>query len=455
MMSDLRRRIAAVPDALRTRARNLWRCDRAPLRGGRSVAVRAARIAIFTARGISIHQLGFQAAALTYYTVFSLVPLLVVVLWLVKAFGHLSIAHPAHPELRVAAEVTKGNAALHAIAGRLLENVDRTSAFTTGIVGLVVLLYAIVRLFVHTERALDLIASSVKRRPKLSRLFGYLGLLLLPPLLLAVVSLLIGAAHHVMGEHLARLLGAFPRRKLVIGGALGLAGLWLATAVFYSAAARARIAFASAVVGGLAAAILLAAVLWAFTEFQIGMSHAHSVQFGATAGPVFLLWTYSSWFVVLLGAEIAVAHGVDRILIHGVRAFRLDAVGEQETAVEIMVGATRAARAGSAGVSVDGLARELRLGPQLVRGICVRLVDRNLLAEIGRDRFALACDPERTGVAQIRDAVLRDPALDRQRLQETTATATSRMSQQAAPSLHELAGPTPVLLAPEVVSTLH
>ena len=376
------------------------------------MAVRAARIVVFTVRGISTHQLGFQAAALTYYTVFSLVPLLVVVLWLFKALGNLSIPHP---QMHVAAEVTKGNAALHSIVGRLLEGVDRTSAVTTGIVGLVVLLYAVVRLFVHTERVLDLIASSAKRRVKLSRLFGYLGLLLLVPLLVGVVGLFIGAAHEVFGGELARLVRSFPRLKLVLGGAVGLSGLWLAMALFYSAAARARIAFPSAAVGGLAAAVLLAAVLWAFTAFQIGMSHANSVQFGAAAGPVFLLWTFSSWFVVLLGAEIAVAHGVDRILIHGVWAFRLDGLGEQETAVEIMTRATRAARAGAGGVEVDALARELRLGPQLVRGICRRLVDRRLLEDTGPGRFTLACDPDETDVAQVMDAVLRDPTLDRQR----------------------------------------
>ena len=154
------------------------------------------------------------------------------------------------------------------------------------------------------------------------------------------------------------------------------------------------------------ATILLLAVLWVFAEFQIGMSRGNSVQFGTTAGPVFLLWAFSSWYVVLFGAEIAVGHGVDRVLVHGAWCFRLDAVGEQETGLEIMLRATRAS------VTVDGLARELRLAPQLVRGIGARLVDCGLLADAGRDRFALARTPDRIGVAEVIDAVVRDPALD-------------------------------------------
>ncbi len=403
MLRDLRRRIEEARGAVQTHAQDVWRRDRASLRGWRAFKNRVLRIAIATVRGVSVHQLGFQAAALTYYTVFSLVPLLVVVLWILKALDRSRGAAPAMP---VAREMTKGNAALHSMLGKLLENVNHTSQVTGGVVGLVILLYAVVRLFRYTERALDRIASSTRRKPKLSRLFSYLALLMLPPLLGVVVGPLAAAAHHAIGDEISRLFGTAVHLKLAMAALVGLSAIWLAIAIFYSAAARARIAFSSAAVGGAVAAILLASVLWAFARFQIGMSRGNSVQFGATAGPVFLLWAYSSWFVVLLGAEIAVSHSVDRVLIHGAWCLHLDALAEQETALEIMV------RAARANVSVDGLARELRLIPQLVRRIGKRLVERGLLADVGLDRFALGCDPDRVGVVEIMDAVVRDPALE-------------------------------------------
>ena len=197
--------------------------------------------------------------------------------------------------------------------------------------------------------------------------------------------------------------------KLAIAALLGLSALWLAIAILYSAAARARIAFSSAAVGGAAAAILLVSVLLVFARFQIGMSRGNSVQFGATAGPVFLLWAFSSWFVVLLGAEIAVGHSVDRVLRHGAWCLHLDALAEQETGLEIIVRAARGQ------VSVDGLARELRVPPQPIRRIALRLREHGLLTEAALDRFALGCDPDRTSVVAVIDAVGRDPALDRPR----------------------------------------
>ena len=436
MLSALRHAIGGARDAIQTHARNVWRRDRASLRGWKALTNRILRIAIISLRGIWAHRLGLQSAALTYYTVFSLVPLLVVALWILKAFGRLPLEAPAMP---MATEMTKGNAALHSVLGRLLENLSHASQVTTGVVGLIALLYTIVRLFLRTERALDLIALSTTRKPQLFRLFGYLALLLIPPLLGLVAGALAGASHSTIGSKISGLFGSTARPKFAVAAALGLSGIWLAIAIFYSAAARARIAFPSAAVGAAVATILLLAVLWVFAEFQIGMSRGNSVQFGTAAGPVFLLWAFSSWYVVLFGAEVAVGHGVDRVLVHGAWCFRLDAVGEQETGLEIMLRATQA------NVTVDSLARELRLAPQLVRGIGARLVDCGLLAEAGRDRFTLARTPDRIGIAEVIDAVVRDPALDSARRARVDRHLSARLiaSRQiagAGQTLRELAG---------------
>lgn len=453
MTTALRRAIGGARDAIQTRARDVWGRDRAPLRGAKALTNRILRIAILSIRGIWAHRLGLHAAALTYHTVFSLVPLLVVSLWVLKAFGRLPIETPAMP---VATDMAEGNAALHSMLRKLLENLTRASQVTTGVVGLVALLYTAIRLFMHTERALDLIAFSTARRPQLFRLFGYLGLLLLPPLLGLIIGALAGVSHTALGSEISGLFGSAARIKLVVTAVLGLAGVWLAIAIFYAAAARARISFSSSAVGAAVAAILLWVVLWAFAEFQIGMSRGNSVQFGATAGPVFLLWAFSSWFVVLLGAEIAVGHGVDRVLVHGAWCFRLDAVGEQETGLEIMLRATRAS------VTVDGLARELRLAPQLVRQTGLRLVAGGLLAEVGGDRFALARTADRISVAEVIDAVVRDPALDAARRTRVDQHPLARLiaSRQIAgldQTLRELAGRSeqPLTPAAEAASVVH
>jgi hypothetical protein len=154
-------------------------------------------------------------------------------------------------------------------------------------------------------------------------------------------------------------------------------------------------------------------IFWVFANFQIGVSHASAISSGFFAfrcsccgcsrrGPRF--WS---------AREIAVAHRVDRVLVHGV--------------VDVPAGLGRrtprpASRsccsspgwgrsANAALVTEDDLARELRLTPAVVRDLCFRLVQRGLLAEDVRG-FSLVGDPDRLTFDAVADAIDRDPRID-------------------------------------------
>jgi membrane protein len=402
--------IARARRALEERAHEVWSRDRTPLHGLPALANRSFRIVIHTLRGIVAHRLGLQAAALTYYTVFALVPILVVALWIMKAFDTLPAVAPTLPANVLA---PTGNQMLQAMLGMILQAVDRTTELVSGIIGLAALLFAVSKMFGYTERALHIIAASGQRTPRFSRLLAYVALLFIPPAALALsgVSLLLLRA--APDSPLSRLIGAIPGVEMVLGVALGFGALWLAVTLLYTAAVRARIPFSSAAVGGALATLALVAISWVFANFQIGVSHASAVSSGFLAFPVFLLWAFSSWYAVLVGAEIAVAHRVDRVLVRGAATFRLDCDGERRTGVAIVLQLTReASRAPGKPVTEDELARDLRLPPALVRGVCFRLVRRGLLAE-NVYGFSLRAHPAEITFESVSDAIDRDPTLDR------------------------------------------
>jgi membrane protein len=210
---------------------------------------------------------------------------------------------------------------------------------------------------------------------------------------------------------LSRFLTAIPGLEIALGVAIGFAALWLAVTLLYAAAARARIAFPSAALGGAVAALALAVVFWVFASLQIGVSHTSAVGSGFFAFPVFLLWAFSSWYAVLVGAEIAVGHSVDRVLVHGAATFRLDCAGQRSAGVAIMLHLTRATEAvPGAHVTEDELARELRLPPAIVRDLSFRMVRRGLLVEDVRG-FSLRAGTDGVAMDAVADAIDRDPAL--------------------------------------------
>jgi hypothetical protein len=117
---------------------------------------------------------------------------------------------------------------------------------------------------------------------------------------------------------------------------------------------------------------------------------------------------------ILIGAEVAIAHHVDQVLVHGAIAFNLDGAGARQAGVSMMVKLTELAAAGDAVVTEEALARRVRLPPHVVRDLAFRLVDRGLLAR-EEGGLRLRCDPARTTAARVADAIDRDPALDDRR----------------------------------------
>ncbi len=417
--------------AMNRYGRSVWDRDRAALGGWAALTTRVARIATWSVRGLVTRRLSTEAAALAYYTIFSIVPVLVMVLWALKLFHAIPYLAPAAGDGQLIADATgevrfpDANVLLRQAARAVLAAVERTGAVATGIAGLAALTYAVIRLVIHMEAALDSIAGARDRPARYRRMLGYLALLALPPVLLVVSGVFRVLAELPLGESVASwiswLTDRAPLVTSTLGDVTGLGLLCLALAIFYTSAARARIVFRSAVVGGAVSAVLLAVVLWAFTRLQIGVSRAGAVQSGMAAIPVFLLWAHSSWLVILLGAQIAIAHELDGILIHGTSALSLDPYGEQIAGLQIMVATTRRAlsspdddaaadeqRGGTA--TTNELARDLRLLPDNVREVAGRLQAAGLLRQAESGVYRLACDPEETRLRDVVGAIIGGPA---------------------------------------------
>jgi membrane protein len=325
--SPPRSRFGRLGAAVRRFGLAVWRRDRSRQSGWVGLRTRLARIATWTLRGFVVHELSVRAAALAYYTIFSIVPVLVVALWTLKLLNLIPYLMPAAsmgalgsgdyiPEVGASK-----NALLHEAVRAILEGVNRADRFQTGLAGLGALAYGVFRLIRHAQVALDTIAGARGHRPRYRRLLGYLALLLLPPALLVVSGVVRRLGRAPLGEKVARaaewVMQAVPLLKSATSVIIGLAIVCLALTIFYASAARARIALRSSILGAAVAAVLLAAVLWTFASFQIGAARAGALTSGMAALPVFLLWSFFSWLVILLGAQIAVAHERDEILVHG------------------------------------------------------------------------------------------------------------------------------------------
>lgn len=228
------------------------------------------------------------AGSLSFTTVLTLVPLLAVSLsvfhWLGGLEGLLKQIEPFILKNLVESSGVE-------FSRYLLTAIRRIHSGALGVTGVIGLLLASTRLFVDMEKAIQRVWLVKKKRALWKRLIVYWSVMFVAPL---VVAALLG----VIGSKDLGLIRIFPSE--LMAAALALVGLFLIYKWVPARSVEFRPAFASA---------LLATVGLALAqEFYAGAMRGlfrFSKVYGSLAGiPLFLLWIFLLWWIILLGATL-------------------------------------------------------------------------------------------------------------------------------------------------------
>ncbi|MDO9069621.1 MAG: YihY/virulence factor BrkB family protein, partial [Deltaproteobacteria bacterium] len=80
--------------------------------------------------------------------------------------------------------------------------------------------------------------------------------------------------------------------------------IWVALVCLFKFIPNTRISLRNAFIGGVTAGTLLQMAQWAHIHFQFGVSRYNAVYGTLALLPVFMVWIYTSWIIVLAGMEI-------------------------------------------------------------------------------------------------------------------------------------------------------
>ena len=169
----------------------------------RRQAYRAARIAYLTARGFRDHRASTRASGLTYVTVLSIVPLLAMGFSVAKGFRaydrlRADVVEPFLDRTFGAGSPDGTGSELRSAIDEVFGFVERTDFGSLGAIGLLVLVWTVIKLLSAVEHTLNDIWG-VKRARTLARKFAdYLSLVIVVPLLL-VMAYLTYAERKVIG----------------------------------------------------------------------------------------------------------------------------------------------------------------------------------------------------------------------------------------------------------------
>jgi len=239
-----------------------------------------------------------KATALTFYTLFSIVPILALAFAISKGFGleknlqeMISGNYPEYKEVLDQAFVS---------AGKLL------STAKGGVIagfGIVLLLWSVLKLLVSIEDNFNEIWEIKKGRTWVRKLTDYLTVMLIGPVFLIVAGGLTVAIQTKVGNiHMLGFVSTI-LIKLLAYSLIACVFMFL-----YLILPNTKVTFRSAAVAAIIATILFEILQWAYVKFQIGANQLNAIYGGFAALPLFLIWVQYSWYVVLFGAEIAFAN---------------------------------------------------------------------------------------------------------------------------------------------------
>src|SRR4029077_6054455 len=148
-----------------------------------------------------------------------------------------------------------------------------------------------------------------------------------------------------------------------------------------------NVSWAAALVGALFTGVALELLKYGFVKFAVHiMLKSYSGVYGPLGlVPLVLVWIYSSWLLVLLGAEVAHSLQNLRLLEAEDRRRQGDAPINGLLAAQLLAAIAAAHEKGGAGYPKEKLATEFGLTPDTVDQILARLKTRGLVAEVHGD----------------------------------------------------------------------
>ncbi len=291
------------------------------------------------ARELGRNQATQMAAALTYRTIFSLIPIAVLMLLVFRAFGgfeqasvsmqervyqYLGLASISLPAQSGGPSVAAGGTAqstdetadpqtqqqlkdsIAQIMTDLTSKASQASVGSVGAVGLLVLIWAALAQLITVENCFNQVYNCPTGRSWHLRVPIYWAVLTLGPVLL-FVSLYVVEAGLAGAQHWVE-AGGMPLVLLEAVGWLGrlaaLGATWLLLFLLYVLMPNGRVRLRPALAGSLVAAVLWETGKWGF-KLYVSRAVSYSAIYG-TLGlvPLFLLWLYVTWIIVLFGLEI-------------------------------------------------------------------------------------------------------------------------------------------------------
>lgn len=345
-------------------------------------------------------RLGQTAGSLTFTTALSIVPLLAVALSIFSAF-------PAFAKLQA---VLQGylleNLIPDRMAQQILSYLNQFAGKARGLTlfGIIAVVFTAVTLMLTIDKTFNTIWRVKRPRPLVQRVLVYWAAITLGPLVLGAVfsvsSYVTGASKGLFSAWPAWLQSSAELASLALT-ACTIAGL-------YRVIPNAQVTWRDAFTGGIFAAVLFEVAKRVFTGYVMSQPTYASVYGAFAVFPLFLVWIFTSWLIILFGAVISA-------YAPAIRSGALTTPQSAGTAFMDSIGLLRALHSAQVSsinsLSGESLALALHRDGAYINELAARLQQFGWIGEVeieNQRRWAIICDIATTNIKPLAEKLVFD-----------------------------------------------
>jgi membrane protein len=288
---------AFVQRVIRFLTYDIWRVTRTDATAKKFGFYNIVKAFILAIRDIDGAEINTRAAALTYRTLLSIVPMLAVLFAIARGFGFENIVES---QLFTYFEGQKD------VLQKAMIYIDKSLEYAQGGVflgiGVAVLLYTVINLLSSIEDNFNTIWRIKKGRSYYRQFTDYLALIILAPIFLILNS---GLSIFLNSTLDIAILGT------VISPVIKIIPYILTSVLFtffYIYIPNTKVKFSAAIMAGVLAGVSFQIFQMLYISGQIWISKYNAIYGSFAALPLLLLWLQLSWFICLFGVELSFAY---------------------------------------------------------------------------------------------------------------------------------------------------
>ena len=342
--------------------------------------VRPLKLVIYTLEGLLAHGTMDMGAALTFYALISIVPVLALVFAVVKGFGlaerlvdSLYSLLPQMPEV------------VDYVVDFATKALERTQGGVVATVSLVTLFWAVIRMFESIEANFNKIWEVKSTRSIVRKYSDYISVVVIAPLLWIIATSISSYARQMLGLEESMWLELAAKFA-------SLAVVWLMFTLIYMVLPNCKVRLRSALMAGVVAGTCFF-LFQALYVYLIKWMTSYSAIYGSFAAlPLFLLWMQNSWSILLIGCELSFALQNEKRFDEERTLPEVSYDSQRKLMLAITIFVARSFRSGEGAVPLVTIREGLGLPARIVSKLTSVLVASGVLNEV-------RCDEEEYDVA--------------------------------------------------------